>query len=242
MVISLAGEPVAQRWTPTAKNKMKTSRTDTVKSLLSFFKTADHRPDVFISGSAIGWYGIHDVQSFTESDGPANNAGGKFTKEVCHELERESLKAEKLGIRTVLLRTGIVLEKDGGTLAELLFPFDFGVGGPLGNGKQWFSWIHRKDIIGLIFFAIQNPHISGPLNGTAPEPVTNKAFSQELGRAMKRPSFLPLPEFVLTLVFGEMAEEVMLNGQKVIPEKALNSGYKFAYPTLSKALSDIFQI
>lgn len=242
IVIQLAGEPVAQRWTVKAKENIKNSRINTIENLLKFFSRTKKKPDVFISSSAIGWYGIHPTDSFTEDSPPSTANSGAFAKHICSMIETESKKAEKMDIRTILLRTGIVLEKDGGTLSELLFPFDFCVGGPLGNGKQWFSWIHRDDIIGLIHFAINNTSISGPLNGTAPTPVDNRSFATELGKAMKRPVFLPLPDFVLKLIFGDMAEEIMLNGQKVIPERAEQSGYKFRFRTLSDALKDIFAV
>ena len=152
---------------------------------------------------------------------------------------KKRFKANKLGIRTVLLRIGVVLEKDGGTLQKLFPPFFMGVGGPISHGRQWFSWIDRDDLIGAIHFLIENDDISGPVNGVAPNPVANKDFARAFGKALKRPAFLPLPSFVLKLGFGQMAEEIMLEGQKVIPDVLTKSGYVFRYPKISDSLEKI---
>lgn len=242
VVINLAGEPIAQRWTEEAKRRILGSRLNTTRELLAFFERAQNKPELFISGSAIGWYGVHDSSIFDENSQPSKETVGVFAKEVCHEWEAEALKAKAYNIRTVVLRTGIVLEKDGGTLAELLFPFDFGFGGPIGNGKQWFSWIHRDDLIGLILYALRNDAVEGVINGTAPTPVTNKEFSFALGKAMKRPSLIPLPPFVLKMVFGQMAEEIMLNGQKVVPSRTVQYGYAFQHPNINSAFKAIFRV
>ncbi len=241
VVINLAGEPIAQRWTHEAQARILESRLNTTKDLIIFFKRAKHKPDLLINGSAIGWYGTHRSDTFDESSVPSNDVIGKFSKEVCHKWEAEALKVRALGIRTVILRTGIVLEKGGGTLAQLIPPFNLGLGGPMGSGNQWFSWIHRDDLIGLIFHAIDNENIEGVINGTAPEPVTNKVFSKALGKAMKRPAFIPLPVFVLKTIFGQMADEIMLNGQKVLPKKSEENGYIFKYAKIDLALEDIFK-
>lgn len=198
------------------------------------------KPEVFVSGSAIGWYGVHDTATFTEETGMSTQNGGVFAQQVCRDWENLASQAEGLGVRTVLLRTGIVLEKDGGTLAALLFPFDFGFGGPIASGKQWFSWIHRDDLIGLILHVIADDGMRGFMNGTAPEPVTNEAFSRALGSAMRRPSLIPLPGFVLQIVFGQMADELMLSGQKILPQRAMASGYVFRYPDIRSAMQAIF--
>lgn len=240
IVINLAGEPIAQRWTDAAKDRILNSRLETTQGLLDFMGRAEEKPEVFISGSAIGWYGIHEQDDFDESSARSNQLGGDFARHVCVEWEKLARKAEGMGIRTVILRTGVVLERDGGTLAELLFPFDFGFGGPMGSGRQWFSWIHRDDFIGLALYAAANEKIGGVVNATAPEPVTNRTFATALGRAMKRPSLVPLPGFVLQVVFGRMAEEVMLNGQKVRPKRAIDSGYVFRHPDIDGALGEVF--
>lgn len=240
VIINLAGEPVAQRWTARVRERIFRSRIETAENILSYIERATVKPRLFINGSAIGWYGIHPQQDFDESSAPSASPGGAFAKDLCHQWEETARKAKTYGVRTVLLRIGIVLEKDGGTLAELLFPFDFGIGGPLGRGQQWFSWIHREDLIGMIFHIMRTPSIEGAINGTAPAPVTNREFSLALGRAMKRPSLLPLPGFVLRLVFGQMADEVMLNGQRVLPRKAVESGYQFKFPVINQAMAAIF--
>ena len=240
VVVNLAGERVAQRWTARARQKIFQSRVGGAEELLGYLRRAIVKPQLLINGSAVGWYGIHDAQLFDETSLPSTQNGGSFAKDLCLKWEDTAMRARDLGVRTVLLRIGIVLEMSGGTLSELLFPFDFGFGGPLGNGRQWFSWIHRDDLIGLIFHIIRTPALEGPVNGTAPEPVTNREFSRELGRAMKRPSFIPLPAFVLRLVFGDMADEVMLNGQRVLPAKALDSGYTYRYADVRRAMAAIF--
>lgn len=239
-VINLAGEPVAQRWTAKAKSEILASRLDMTTVLVDYIKQAKTKPEVFINASAIGRYGTDHDQAFTEGTPPSENATGAYAKKICTAIEDAALAAEKFGPRTVLLRTGIVLEIDGGTLSELLFPFDFCVGGPLGSGRQWFSWIHRSDWIGIVLHILTHTDIHGPVNATAPKPVTNKEFSAALGHAMRRPAFLPLPAFVLRAVFGEMADEIMLNGQKVLPEKIQKHGYRFLYPDITAALSRIF--
>lgn len=240
IIINLAGEPVAQRWTQKAMQKIVGSRVDTTKNLLTLINRMKKKPDLLINGSAIGWYGTHNTQQFDEQSSPSGEEIGKFSKEVCHSWEEEAFKIQQLGIRTVILRIGIVLEKDGGPLSEFLFPFDFGIGGAIGSGKQWFSWIHRDDLIGLILYAIANNKIEGVINGTAPNPVTNYAFSKELGKAMKRPALMPIPSFILKIILGDMAEEIMLNGQKVMPQKALANGYKFRHDNIESALKSIF--
>ncbi len=241
IIINLAGEPIAQRWTRKAMQRMRDSRLDTTKQLVEFFARARTKPQLFISGSAIGWYGTHEGMEFEESS-PPSAAGGVFARELCRDWEQEAAAAETFGIRTVLLRTGVVLEKDGGTLSELLFPFDFLIGGRLGHGRQWFSWIHRDDLVRLVLHIMKDNSIRGPVNATAPAPVRNAEFAAALGRAMKRPALLPLPAFVLRAVFAGMAEEVMLDGQKVLPQKALDAGFRFNHPTLASALGDIFAV
>lgn len=241
-VINLAGEPVAQRWTEKAKAEILASRLDMTQALTAYIEKSATKPELFLNSSAIGWYGTHSDRSFTEDTPPADNTAGAFAKEICAATEAAALAAEEDGVRTVLLRTGIVLEIEGGTLSELLFPFDFCTGGPLGSGRQWFSWIHRNDWTGIVLHILTHPDIHGAVNATAPQPVTNREFSTALGRAMRRPAFLPLPAFVLRTVFGEMADEIMLNGQKVLPEKIQKHGYRFLYPDITSALSRIFAV
>lgn len=240
IIINLAGEAISQRWSTKAKINMRQSRIKTTEALIALISRLTHKPALFISGSAIGIYGTDDEQSFTEDTSPANDLLGAYPREICEEWEAVAKKAEKFSVRTCLLRTGVVLEMDGGALAQMLFPFDFGLGGPMGSGMQWFSWIHRDDLIRLIVHIINNNHLHGPINATAPQPVTNKVFSKALGRAMGRPAIIPLPAFQVKLLFGKMGETLLLAGQKVLPQKAVASGFTFHFPTLELALQKIF--
>jgi len=240
VVINLAGEPISQRWTTKSKAAILGSRIETTKALVAFLIRADHKPDTLISGSAIGIYGTDETMVFTEETIPSNDPAGEFPREICTRWETEAREAQTMGIRTCFLRTGVVLGTDGGALAQMLFPFEFGIGGPMGNGKQWFSWIHRDDLIRLIIHLINDDAIEGAVNATAPEPVTNKTFSKALGKAMKRPAVLPLPAFQVKLLFGQMGQSILLAGQKVLPQKAIESGFKFRYTTIDAALQNIF--
>jgi len=190
---------------------------------------------VLISGSAIGWYGLWQDEVLTEFD------GGKrcFSHRVCEAWERATKRAERLGTRVVRLRIGLVLGTEGGMLANLLNPFEYGLGGPIGSGRQWWSWIERDDLVRLIAHAIATPSLSGPVNATAPEPVRNADFARALGRALHRPAFLAVPAAPLRLAAGDLAEELLLGGQRVIPEKALKSGFVFRYPGLAAAFAAI---
>ncbi|MES2674292.1 MAG: TIGR01777 family oxidoreductase [Pseudomonadota bacterium] len=240
IIINLAGESISQRWSTKAKINMRQSRTKTTEALIALIARLTHKPAVFISGSAIGIYGTDEEKSFTEETPPAHDFLGAYPRDICEEWEAAAKKAEKFLVRTCLLRTGVVLEMDGGALAQMLFPFDFGLGGPMGSGKQWFSWIHRDDLIRLIVHSINNNHLHGAINATAPEPVTNKLFSKALGHAMGRPALIPLPAFQVKLLFGKMGESLLLAGQKVLPQKAVASGFIFNFPTLELALEKIF--
>lgn len=242
IIINLAGETVAQRWTEKAKSEILASRLDMTKALVEHIRQAKKKPELFINASAIGRYGTHETTEFTEDTPAAEKSAGAYAEKICAETENAALAAEEYGVRTVLLRTGVVLEIDGGTLFKLAFPFEIGAGGPLGSGRQWFSWIHRADWIGIVLHILTHPDINGAVNATAPAPVTNKEFSTALGRVMRRPAFLPLPAFVLRAVFGGMADEIMLNGQKVLPEKIQKHGYRFLYPDISSAFSRIFSV
>jgi uncharacterized protein (TIGR01777 family) len=235
-VIHLAGEPVFQRWTPEAKKRIRESRGAGTRLLVEALSTASPRPLVLVSSSAIGYYGDRGEQRLTESSKP----GKGFLPEVAVEWERAAELAEALGLRVVRLRTGIVLGAEGGALSQMLTPFRLGFGGRLGSGKQWWSWIHLDDLVGLIHFALANPNASGPLNGTAPEPVTNAEFTRTLGRALHRPTFLPAPAFALRLALGEFGN-TLLESQRVYPKAAETAGYRFLYPTLEQALDDLLK-
>ena len=235
-VINLAGESIAAgRWTEERKNLILSSRISTTRALVNSIKDADPRPKTLVSASAIGFYGAHGDEYVTEDTPPADD----FLADVCKKWEAEALKAKELGVRVVLIRIGGVLEADGGALPPMTIPFKFFLGGPIGSGRQWFSWIHRDDVVGIMKYAVETGSVSGPVNATAPRPVTNKEFSSALGRALHRPSWLPVPGFMIKLTLGELGE-ILLTGQRVIPEQALKAGYQFKYPDVDEALRTIF--
>jgi uncharacterized protein (TIGR01777 family) len=240
VVINLAGEAISQRWTRKAKENIYNSRILTTRYAIDYMKSLKKRPQLFISGSAVGYYGVDSLKVFDEETGFSNDPKG-FAQYLCQSWEAEARRAETLGVRVVLLRIGPVLEKNGGILSKLLPSFYLGLGSQIGNGSQWFSWIDRDDLIDLILFTISNTQIYGPINATAPNPVTNKDFSLALAKAINRPCLIKTPEFILRLIFGQMAEEIMIQGQKVLPQKALHHGFRFVYPTLEKSLEKIFR-
>lgn len=235
VVINLAGQGIAdKRWSEKVIQQLFDSRLMTTRALIDFMQRATHKPELFISGSATGFYGLRDDEVLSET----GSGDSSFSSELCAEWEDEAKAAEALGIRCCYLRTGIVLG-NGGALSKMLPPFKFGLGGPMGDGKQWMSWIHMDDLIGIINHIVKNPKISGPVNGTAPNPVTNKEFATTLGKALKRPAFIPLPGFVLKLLMGEMGEELLLSGHRVVPAKMTVSGYSFIHEQLESALTDV---
>ena len=196
-------------------------------------KTAAGAPKVLVNASATGYYGPRGDEELTEESPP----GHDFMAQLCIDWEAAGREAEALGVRVAMVRIGIVLSKDGGALAALLTPFKMGGGGPVASGKQWMGWIHMEDIIGLFLLALENSSAVGPLNGTAPNPVTNKEFGKALGRALHRPAFVWTPGFALKLLLGEVAD-VVINGQRVLPARALALGYTFQFPTLDDALQN----
>jgi uncharacterized protein (TIGR01777 family) len=189
---------------------------------------------VLIAASAIGFYGDRGDEELTET----SKAGKNFLAEVCREWESEARRAEDSGVRTVLLRTGIVLSKDGGALGTMLTPFKFGLGGVIGDGKQWMSWISLDDQIEVINFALENEKLRGAVNAVSPNPVTNQEFTAVMGEVLYRPTFIPVPEFAVHLAFGEMGEALLLDSTKVIPKRLLDAGYKFKFPDLKKAIEN----
>ncbi|MBL8222104.1 MAG: TIGR01777 family oxidoreductase [Bryobacterales bacterium] len=232
-VIHLAGEPVAQRWTAAAKEKIRSSRVGGTAALLGALKPISSKPHVFIGASAIGYYGDRGEELLAESAKP----GTGFLPEICVNWEAASREARNLGIRTVLLRIGIVLGPGGGALAKMVTPFRLGAGGKVGSGQQWMSWIHVEDAVGLMLHALETP-VEGPMNVTAPNPVRNVDFTRALGKALRRPTLIPVPEFGLSLVFGEMAT-MLTSSQRVDCAVARQTGYRFQYPELDGALSEI---
>ena len=235
-VVNLAGEPiVGKRWTPEQKQKIVESRVGATHAIVEAIRNAKRKPLFLINASAIGYYGPHGNEELTEE----SPRGNDFLGETSQKWEAEALRAEELAIRVVRIRIGIVLEIGGGALAKMLPPFQWGLGGPLGSGNQWMSWIHRKDLIGLIHWAVEKKEIRGALNATAPAPATMKEFAQTLGRVLRRPAFFPVPEFAVKLLLGEMSD-VLLKGQRVLPKRALATGYTFQFPKLEPALKEIF--
>lgn len=234
-VVNLAGEPLTDgRWNEARKARFRGSRIDTTRRLVAWIAAQPRPPRVLVSGSAIGWYGPRDDTPLDESAPP----GEDFAAQLCRDWEAEAMHAEALGVRTCRVRTGIVLGPGGGALAKMLPPFRLGLGGPMGDGRQWMSWIHREDLVELIAWLLEREAAHGPWNGTAPAPRTNREFARALGRALHRPALLPTPSPVLKLVFGEMAG-LLLTGQRVLPARALADGFAFRFPTLEEALGDL---
>jgi len=191
---------------------------------------------VLVNASAVGFYGGRGDEQLEESSPP----GTGFLSEVCQEWEREAMAAADLPVRVVAVRIGVVLSAEGGALEKMLTPFKFGVGGPLGSGRQWFPWVHIEDVVGIISHAIGDTNVKGPINAAAPEAVTNAEFSRAFGRALHRPAFLPVPEFALRLIFGKRAD-VLLMSNRVVPRAALDAGYQFRFPNLEPALNDVIR-
>jgi uncharacterized protein (TIGR01777 family) len=233
-VVHLAGENVAQRWTGKAKRAIRASRVTGTRNLLAGLGQAEPRPHLLISASATGYYGAHGEEPLDE-DAPA---GKDFLAEVCAAWEAEARKASELGMRVVNLRTGVVLDRKGGALGKMLTPFRLGVGGPVAGGRQYISWIHGDDLVGMMVVALEDERWSGPINATAPEPVTNRDFSRVLGRALHRPSLLPVPGVALRLLYGEMAE-IVTTGARVLPARPLVLDYRFRHPRLDEALRSV---
>lgn len=235
-VINLAGESIAGgRWTPARKARIRESRVRATRSLVTAIQQASRRPAAFLSGSAVGYYGPHGDETVTEQ----TPAGDDFLASVCRDWETEALRAAGTS-RVVLLRTGIALERDGGALPQMALPFKLFAGGPAGSGRQYYSWIHRDDWVGLVSSVLRNASVSGPLNLTAPNPVPNREFAKTLGRVLRRPAFMPAPAFALRIALGEMADALLLTGQRVLPAQAQAHGFQFRYPTLEPALRAIY--
>jgi uncharacterized protein len=232
-VVHLAGESVfGLRWTDEKKKAIRDSRVDGTRRLVDELSRLKDRPRVLVAASAVGFYGERGDDEMTESSA----AGDTFLAEVAKAWEGEARRAEDAGIRTALLRTGIVLSKDGGALGTMLTPFKLGVGGVIGSGKQWMSWIALDDHIDVINFVIENESIRGAVNSTSPEPVTNEEFTKTLGAVVYRPTFIPVPEFVVSMALGEMGDELLLTSTRVIPKRLLDAGFEFRYPDLKPAL------
>jgi uncharacterized protein (TIGR01777 family) len=236
IVLNLAGEPIAdRRWSAKRKTTIIQSRIQTTQALYDYFKQAEKSPSIVISGSAIGYYGggVANNQPVTEDGAVQPN----FSSQLCADWENTAQQFEQLGSRVCYLRTGIVLGEQG-ALSKLLPPFKLGLGGSIATGQQWMPWIHVEDMVAIIIYVIKN-NISGPINCTAPKPVTNKEFAKTLGKVLKRPAKAPMPAPIVKLMFGQMGDELMLQGQPVVPQKLQQQGFKFKYRDLYGALSQL---
>ena len=230
-VVHFAGEPVSQRWTKEVREKIRFSRVDGTRRLVEAMRP--NPPRVLISASAVGYYGSRGDEPLTESSAPADD----FLGRICQEWEREAQKAEEFDVRVVCTRNGLVLGKGGG-LKKMLLPFKMGIGGKIGDGKQWMAWIHLDDVVGLIEFAISSSSLRGPVNATSPNPATNAEFTRAVAATLNRPAIFPVPKIALHALYGDMAQ-IVYASQRVIPEAALRAGYNFRFPKLDAALLDI---
>jgi uncharacterized protein len=235
-IVNLAGEPISNGlWTEAKRRKIISSRVDMTDDVVKLIARLDHKPSVLVNGSAIGWYGLWQDQPLTESA----KSHACFSHELCEAWESAARAAEAHGVRVVYLRTGLVLGNEGGMITRMLTPFEFGLGGPIGSGRQWMSWIERDDLIRLIAHVIARGEMSGPINATAPIPVTNERFTAELARRLHRPAVFRIPDALLRRIGGDFASELLLGGQRVLPNKALSNGFVFRHETLRSAFEAI---
>ena len=235
-VLNLAGESLAEgRWTEARKLSIYESRVDFTTLLFQFFRNRGQAPNVLLAGSAIGFYG-----SGSESVDESGSWNDGFSHRLCAAWEQSALQFEELGTRVCVIRTGIVLGELG-ALAKMLTPFKLGLGGPIGQGNQYMSWIHIKDMIGILQFCLSDLGLKGPINATSPNAVTNKEFSRTLASVLKRPAVIPLPEMMVKVLFGEMGTELLLQGQRIYPRRILEAGFEYEYSNLRLALSDILK-
>ncbi|MCK3838342.1 MULTISPECIES: TIGR01777 family oxidoreductase [Pseudomonas] len=235
-VVNLAGTPIADRpWTHKRKALLWSSRINLTETLLAWIDSLEQKPAVLISGSAVGWYGDGGERELTEASGPVLD---DFPSQLCIAWEETAQRAEALGVRVVLVRTGLVLSAQGGFLSRLLLPFKLALGGPIGNGRQWMPWVHIKDQIALIDFLLHKTDASGPYNACAPHPVRNREFAKTLGQVLHRPAFMPMPAFALKVGLGELSG-LLLGGQKALPERLLAAGFTFQFTELRAALDDL---
>ena len=232
VAINLAGEPISGRWTDEKKRKIRDSRVHGARTVVEALSQLKSKPKVLVSASGIGYYGDRGDDVMTEMSG----AGDTFLANVCRDWEAEARRAEDLGIRTVLLRTGVVLSKDGGALAEMLTPFKFGVGGIIGSGKQWMSWIALEDIVSVYERAVEDETMRGAFNACSPDPVTNERFTKVMGKVLYRPTILPLPEFAVNFLFGEMGDALLLDSTRATPKRLQDIGFEFKFTDLESAL------
>lgn len=236
-IVNLAGEPIQSgRWTSKRKQRILNSRIKATQQVIDLIKELEPKPEVLVNASAVGYYGMSETETFTED---ADLHANDFLAGVVRRWEEEAIQAETFGVRTVLTRFGVILGKEG-ALPRMVLPYKMGIGGTVGSGKQWLSWVHIDDVVGMIRFAMDNTEVTGPLNMTAPEPKQMKAFGQTIGESMHRPHWMPVPGFVMKAALGEMSN-LLLQGQYVLPQKALNLGYTFHYPQLKPALDALLK-
>jgi len=235
-VVHLAGESVVGRWSDAKKRRILGSRVNGTQAVVEAIRAAgDDGPQVLVSASAIGYYGDRGDEKLTET---SSSPEGDFLADVCRAWEEEATKAETLGARVVKVRIGLVMHPEGGALKAMLTPFKMGLGGKMGSGKQWQSWIHRDDLVSMLLFALDRDGLSGPMNATAPNPVTQKEFAKTLGKAIGRPTFMPAPAFAIRAALGEFAVE-LLSSKRVLPVVADDAGFRFQFPDLAGALADL---
>jgi uncharacterized protein (TIGR01777 family) len=230
-VVHLAGENVGQRWTAKARVAIRESRVAGTRNLVEGLRSAEPQPGVLVSSSAVGYYGARGDEAVDEATPP----GDDFLARVCVDWERAATAAQDLGVRVVVVRTGVVLDRSGGALKRMLPPFRAGLGGPVAGGRQFVPWVHVDDVVGMMAAALHDDRWSGPVNATAPEPVTNREFSRALGRALRRPAILPVPGLAMGVLFGEMGQ-IVTTGQRAVPARARELGYDFRHPDLDDAL------
>ncbi|MDH4569398.1 TIGR01777 family protein [Pseudomonas sp. BN414] len=237
-IVNLAGEPIADRpWSNKRKAQLWGSRITLTEQMLEWLEKRGQMPQVLLNGSAVGWYGDGGERELTEDSPPVTD---DFASQLCVAWEETAQRAEAFGIRVVLVRTGLVLARDGGFLKRLVPPFRLGLGGPLGNGRQWMPWVHLDDQIALMDFLLKRSDARGPYNACSPQSVRNRDFAQSLGRALGRPAFMPAPAFVLRLVLGELAG-LLLGGQRAVPARLRAAGFTFAFTDLDMALGDLLK-
>jgi hypothetical protein len=234
-VVNLVGEPIDQRWTPEAKQRIRDSRVRATKNLVDAIGAADPRPTALVSQSAVGYYGDRGKALVDESTEP----GSTFDSQVCVAWEAAARAAEQHGVRVAVIRTGLPLDPKHGLLKQLLLPFRLGIGGPLAGGDQYMPWIHVEDEVRLLLWALEKDRASGAYNGTAPHSVTNREFSRSLGRVLRRPAVVPIPELALRLRFGGELAAVAAGGQRAAPRRAVEQGFEFRHPELEPALRDL---
>lgn len=230
-IIHLAGEPISQRWNAEVKHRIRYSRIEGTRQLVTAISRLKHKPSVLVSASAVGYYGDRGDAILTEASSP----GDDFLAQLCVDWEQEAIRAREAGVRVVLIRIAAVLGREGGALKQMLIPFRLGLGGKFGNGRQWMPWIHVDDLVELLVFAARHPTLEGPANGSAPQPVTNAQFTKALSTALHRPAIFSIPKFALRMVMGEVAGFVF-ESERVLPEVAERAGFRFRYPEIETAL------